>query len=383
MLCYLELSHLYEWDFSYDGVTFNPELSLGDNTDFNWFLDGNPVIGEVEPSTSVAGDYDVALRLTTELGLCTDLFFTTVIVQPIPDSDFTRSPAGSVCPDDLITFTNNSVQSPAVLAFGPVDYQLVIDDDIGSPTSFVPFPNPTLDLTLDNSTAGDVNYTLNLQATAAAPNNCFVLSTPINITVNPAFSSGFEDIAFDPFAPNCSPLTGTFDVDGATQALDVDSYTWTIFDATIPVTGFPQTKNNGAPNFHELSYQIDNNSQTGTNYRVLLEPVKAGLCIVDAEEFVRVNPVPSSDFTLAEITDECETKMLTFQANQPGLVDYDWTFTIPPDITDNDGDQIRVLWNRPDQGAGDLNIDANLNSTNAFDCQSSSVTTFNFIVESQ
>ena len=373
----------YEWDFSYDGVTFNPELTLADNSDFNWYLDGNPVVGEVEPPTSVAGTYTIALRTTTQLGMCSDLFQTDVTVKTLPDANFTSNYAVPICPDEPITFTNNSVQPPEVTIGGPVSYELVIDDNIGSPTMVIPFIGPDLTMNFDNTTGANINYFVSLQATGANPNNCVQVDGPQVLVVKAAFESGFDDPAFDPFGENCSPLTGTLIVDVATQALSVNSYTWTIFDGTDPIDGFPQTINSGAPNFHQLDYQIDNNSQSAMNYRVLLEPELAGVCVNSSEIMLRVNPVPLTSFSQTDNIDECDTKEVIFTADQAGLVTYEWSFSTPPDIIDDQGEELRALWNRPDAASGDLVVTVTLDTENGFDCPAPATTNFDLLVSAQ
>ena len=44
----------YEWDFSYDGITFNVEHDSTLNDDFSWFLDGSDIALENEAAASIA-----------------------------------------------------------------------------------------------------------------------------------------------------------------------------------------------------------------------------------------------------------------------------------------------------------------------------------------
>ncbi|WP_211323790.1 PKD domain-containing protein [Sediminitomix flava] len=86
-------ANTYEWDFNYDGTTFNTDLTTTDSI--------------VSHEFSGEGTYTVALRITTSLG-CTssDIYQETFTIHPSPEAVFT-APL-SVCIDEMVNFTNSS-----------------------------------------------------------------------------------------------------------------------------------------------------------------------------------------------------------------------------------------------------------------------------------
>lgn len=358
----------WDWDFSYDGVTFNQELRKTDNADFEWYLDGNPVAGETEPATSAAGTYTVALRLTTQVGQCTHIFSDEVDVKPLPVATFSSTYTTPVCLNEVVTFTNTSVQPPAINLAGPVEYQLVVTELDDNSDDIVNFLGTDLPYTFTNTGSTQKDYEVKLVANAF--NGCSSESTTLTVTVNPGFTSGFADYAYDPLLPNCSPRSGTFEVNEATRNLDADSYTWTIEGEEGMLVGFPVTKLNGTSDFHFLNYTLSNDLRRNVLYQVSLEAEKANVCITGSRQLVRIDPVPLSTFAITRALDSCDRKTLVFDADEKGLIGYKWSYVVTPDEVVDEGARLTFVFDRPGAAFPDISGTVTLETVNAAGCAS-------------
>lgn len=351
----------YDWDFSYDGVNFNPELRRTNNNDFQWFLDGIDVVGATEPSVSLNGTYQVALRLTTEQGMCQNFFVSDVTVNPTPDASLNSNYVMPICPGEEVLFSNGSTNS------GNTDYELRVHNISDGSVNTIPFSGPELAYTFQN----DQNHTINFEVYLRALNihNCETLNGPISVAVLPSSSSGFTDVNYNPVTSNCSPWTSTFLVDAATQALDADAYTWTIVNSNGIAPGFPVIKNRGDQDFHQLDYQVVNLELTNQVYTATLEVTKSDICVDDAVLHLQINPEPSALFDV-EVYDSCAFKIFKLEANQKGLVAYDWQFNPPPDQSIDQADVQLLRYERPGEGTADITASASLQTTNLALCES-------------
>ena len=358
----------WDWDFSYDGVSFNQELRQVDNTDFEWFLDGSPVAGETEPATSAAGTYTVALRLTTQVGQCTHIFSDAVEVKPLPVATLSSTYTSPVCLNEEVTFTNESVQPPAINLAGPLDYQLVVTDLDDNSVVVVNFLGTYLSYIFTNSGSTQKDYEVKLVANAF--NGCTTESTPLVVTVNPGFSSGFSDIYYDPLMPNCSPRSGTFEVNEATRNLNADTYTWTIEGEEGVLEGFPVTKLNGSSDFHFLNYTLSNDLRRNVLYRVRLEAEKANVCISGSQQLIRIDPVPLGTFSITQALDSCNRKTLVFDADEKGLIEYKWSHDVTPDEVVDEGARLTFVFDRPEAALPDISGMVTLETINTAGCGS-------------
>lgn len=358
----------WDWDFSYDGSVFNQELRRTDNSDFHWFLDGASVNGEIEPATSQAGAYKVALRMTTTTGQCFHIFEKEVVVKPEPVALLNSTYESPICPNEEIVFFNESTQSPQVTAYGPIEYQLIISDIAEGVADTVNFLDSQMPYRFTNASLIQKNYSVNLLASANY--GCFRLSDTVLVTVNPQVTVGFADATYDPLLPNCSPLKVNFVANDAAQNLNPDSYTWTIEGESGVLEGFPATVTNGSNPFHSFAYTLTNTLRRNVLYRVRLEAEKADVCVTGSQQLIRVDPVPAATFTLTESLDSCSSKTFVLQADEPGLVDYTWSVGLSPDQLSENGDRLELYFQRPDAGSPDLTGVVGLQTTNAAGCSS-------------
>lgn len=351
----------WEWDFNYDG-SFNVELIRNDDSDFDWFLDGTDIATGVEPLASVAGDYTVALRMTTQKGGCSDLFTTTVTVNPNPDSQIAHDAVSDLCPGDVITFTNNS-SNPTL----PSTYSLEVTHPPSGFSSITPITLTNTPLTFDNP--DDTTRTYHAQLTALSTDGCPTLSSAITFRVSPDEEANFSDPSYNFFNANCSQWNSTMIVDAATVSLNADQYTWTLSDINGPLAGYPIVVPSSDPNFNQLDYQITNTSTTIMNYQMVLEAEKAGVCITNDTVNILISPQPDAAFTMIR-EEDCDVVNFTLEATSKGLADYDWDFNPAPDAIFGSGDQIQITYNRQPTGGSNFNATITLITTNLASCES-------------
>ena len=344
-----DLVDLYEWDFSYDGVTFNPELTVSDNSNFDQLLGSS-------------GTYEVALRMTTQKGNCSDVVSFPVTVNPNPDSQLASDTSSDLCPGDIITFTNNSVNTD------PTDYVLQVNH-FPSLTSFtMNLTEIATPLSFDNP--DDTTRTYVAQVLAISVEGCETISSGITFRVSPDEEAEIFDPNYSFFDTNCSLWTSTMEVSAETILLDAEQYTWTLQNNGEIYDGYPITTLSSNPNFNTFDYVVENTSNTIMTYQMVLEAAKTGICIASDTFNLQISPQPVADFTMAR-ADECEDVVFSLEANQKGLADYDWQFDPVPDQQFGGDDLIEVSYSRNENGTGDFNVTITLITTNLGDCQSS------------
>ncbi len=348
-----------EWDMDYDGVTFNPDPSLTNETDFDHIF-------------PAAGSYDVLLQVTTSGGGCSDTVRHTVTVDAIPAALFTSSTA-SGCSVLSVTFMNNSiVGQPAVID----QYIWEVDEGSGFVVDSIQRPTDPLFgniYTREFENFGSVNRTFDVRLRVVTVNNCEFTSPAQTITVFPGPRSGFIAANYSPFNDNCSPQTVNFVVDNQTQSLSPADYRWIVTDASGILK---DTSTVTVPNF---SFQFINTTQAIRDYQVTLRTTLPTMCARDSIRTIRISPVPLSDFTIDTLVFDCEVMQMRFEAQQKGLVEYTWTVTVnglpffvPPGTTD-------ILDYDFNRTAAQQDVEVTLQTMNGFNCLST-VTTHDFTV---
>ena len=276
----------WEWDFDYDSVAFNKDASFDDQTSF-------------DRTFGSAGTYNVALRVTTDQNACSDLFVMPVTVDPLPLADISADQPNG-CSVLEVTFTNNSVGvQPDVIQ----QYVWEVDNGSGFVVDSVQNPSdPGFSSQyvryFENLTTADLTYQVRLRAVTV--NNCERLSAPVTVVVGPGPVSGFNALNYSPFDDNCSPVTVDFEVNDETLALNPSSFVWTVADTS----GVIDQQNTGTtPSF---SYDFINNGQNIRDFSVTLTSMLANGCSRDSTRVIRVNPIPSADFTIDTLKFDCE-----------------------------------------------------------------------------
>jgi gliding motility-associated-like protein len=353
----------WEWDFNYDGVTFNPQRT--DNTH----------VASFNRNLGAAGKYQVALRVTTEKGQCTSLVVKEVDVLPLPVASFTVD-THQGCTDLRVNLTNTAHGNhPEGIAI--TQYVWKIENGSGNVTEIPVNPNqanfnPLLSRTFVNNTEAAIEFKVSLLAQAS--NGCAVESDKQSITVFPAPQSGFSVFNYVPFEDNCSPVKDVqFVPDAFTRSLNVREYKWIISDNT-GIVGTIIKDDVSRDDFHELVYDFINEGNTAKNYTIRLEvALQNEACVKPSQRTVRVNPVPSSAFVAELVTLDCDFVAYDLRALSKGLPDYEWSFSHSPY---NEGslvmpaDVVRVIFERPENEESDLLVELGLQTTNSANCVS-------------
>ena len=340
----------WEWDFSYDGVTFNKDPAYDNQTTFDYDF--------VAPAT-----YDVALRVTTDQNSCSNMIVKPITLNPLPLSQITPDVTEG-CSVLSVVFSNDFVGSqPDIIDeyIWEVDngggYQV---DSIQSSTD--PGFTNTLEMFFENNSQANVVYSVRL--TSVTVNGCQSVSTPVDITVFPAPLSGFNTVNYSPFNNNCSPLGITFKVDNQTQNQTPTDYSWTVSDTSgvldVVSTGTTPTFN----------YTFQNSTQSIKDYNIQLLTTLPGSCTNDSSITVRVNPIPMADFEIDTVAVNCDDIRLSFEAIQKGLAEYQWTLKVNGTIlftSNTEGDYFEYLVNKT---TSTLNLEVELTTTNFAGCQS-------------
>jgi len=342
----------WEWDMSYDGVTFNSDPSLLDEVSFSYTF----------PTAAI---HHVALQVTTQGG-CSVILDQYATVDPVPTSSISAS-VNSGCSVLTVNFTNNSIvgQPDVILQYSwEIDagsgYQI---DSVQRPTD--PGFGPTFVKDFENTGFTNQNFLVRLRVITI--NGCEALSAPVLITVNPAPKPGFVALNYSPFNSNCSPVTVNFGVDGVTQSLNPTNYLWTVSDANGPLEPPISTGTNPA-----FNYTFVNNTQANKDFSVNLSAMLPSGCSEDSTKTIRVAPVPTSAFTIDTVLYECERMIIHMDATQKGLQEYAWSIFVnglPLYSSTTDGDNFDYEIAR----VVSLNqtVEVRLQTTNFANCMSS------------
>ncbi|WHZ08104.1 MAG: hypothetical protein OJF59_001857 [Cytophagales bacterium] len=343
---------LREWDFNYNGVTFNKDPAYDNKKSFTRLL-------------GTAGTYPVALRITASQNSCSAILVLPVVVDPLPLAGFTPDKT-SGCSVLTINFTNTSASGqPDVvdryvwemdfkqgLGFQAMATQRPSDPSFSNVFTYS-FTNTTL-----------VNTQVDVRLHVYTVHGCETISPISTLTVFPGTNSGFSPTNYSPFNNNCSPQPINFQVDAATQDLVPSDYTWTVSDAT----GIISTVSTGTtPSFN---YTFSNLTLALKNFLVKLTTTLSTGCVGDSTRTIRIAPVPSSLFTIDTLAYDCNIMEINLNAIQKGLAAYHWVIIANgitlSDVT-NSSDQFQFTFNR---GAIDQAIQFSLDTKNFANCTS-------------
>lgn len=345
----------WEWDMSYDGVTFNGEPTLLNQQSFDYTF-------------SSAGTHTVALRVTAGAGGCSAILAQDVVVDAAPLASFTPSTTAG-CSVLSVTLSNDMASSQPVA----VDrYIWEIDDGGGFVVDSVQRPtDPAFTdqyvMYLANHGTTDKTYQVRLRAISV--NNCETVSAPVSITVFPGPKSGFISVNYSPFDDNCSPQEVDFAVDAETQALNPSDYTWTVSDnnGVLDVISTGTT-----PAFR---YEFVNTTQSMKDFRVSLRATLPSACYGDSTRLIRISPLPPSSFAIDTLLFDCEAMHLRFEAEQKGLSEYAWVLSVNGTVvTAATGATDYLEYNFDRLTSGDQNVEVTLVTRNLANCQSPKTT---------
>jgi gliding motility-associated-like protein len=310
---------LREWDFNYDGVTFNKDPSFDNQTIFS-------------RSLGTGGIYQVALRVTTNQNTCSSIIVVPVKVNSLPMASFTPD-VSSGCSELTINFTNNSINGqPDVID----RFAWEVNEGAGFAVVATQHPtdpgfSPVFTYTFKNLTPSNKPFDIRLRVVTVS--SCERISSPATITVLPGTDAGFNTLNYSPFNSNCSPVSVSFSADAATQSLLPTDYTWKVTDLSGVIS---QASTGTTPTY---TYNFVNSTSLMKDFQVTLTATLASGCFGDSVRTIRISPVPVSTFDIDTLQFDCERMRLRFVATQKGL-EYHWIVsenaTIMSDVTSGD-----------------------------------------------
>ncbi len=343
---------LREWDFNYDGTTFNKDPAFDNQVSFT-------------RSLGAAATYTVALRVTTSAG-CSHLVTRPVVVNPRPLASFAPSVV-SGCSILPVVFTNTSVTGQP----SPVD-RFIWEIDFRDGNGFVsvatqrpaePGFSNIYQHNFENTTTTNRLFEVRMRTINVA--GCERVTAPAVITVFPGTRSGFISTNYSPFASNCSPQTVSFSVDTETQSLGPTNYQWVITDSNGPVDNI---STGTTPSF---SYNFINPTQAFRDFFVTLVTTLPSGCFGDSTRTIRINPNPTADFVLDTLQFDCNMLRVRAEAAQKGLANYRWVITengVPVATLSSSNPILEHLFSRP-LGVS-VNAQISLDTRNVFGCDS-------------
>ena len=299
---------LREWDFNYNGVTFNKDPAFDNQTSFS-------------RSLGVASTYQVALRVTTNQNACSSILTVPVIIDALPTANFLPG-VTSGCSILTVTFKNNSV-----LGQPDVIDRFVWEVDEKGGLGFLPVatqhptdPGFTNQFVRSFTNMNITNKLFDVRLRVVTANNCETISAPTTITVFPGTRSGFLATNYSPFNDNCSPVSVSFSVDPQTQSLAPASYRWRVSD----LTGVISDVTTGTTPAY--THNFINPSSSIKDFTIKLTTTLTTGCFGDSVRNIRVSPLPISAFKIDTLAYDCQRMRLRFTAQQKGLT-YHWAIS--------------------------------------------------------
>lgn len=355
----------WEWDFDYDNITFNPDS----------VFDGS------RPDTLKKkfnyGIHQVALRTTNDQNGCNAIYTDQLEVYQKPLANFVKDSVEG-CSPLTVTLTNTAAASQPV---GISEYAWCIDygagliDTLQSDPDNANFSASTTAV-FENWSISSKTFQIILKA--VSDDGCVNISLPDSVKVLPSVKPGFYYTNYEPLHMNCAPVEVNFEVDEFTQSLSPNSYTWTVNDEEGVIRG--ESINATTTQFLQT---FTANGNGINSYSINLQADIPDMCVADSTLFVNVNPVPQSGFTIDTLEFGCEHLVLEIDANQKGLLEYNWTINKGGMVFLNKtyGDNFIYEVTRPGPASPNLNLSFDLQTANYAFC-ASEITSKSLIVSS-
>jgi gliding motility-associated-like protein len=310
--------------------------------------------------------------VTTDQGGCSSLTEHTVTVDALPTATFSPDRL-SGCSVLQVNFTNTSVDQPVTIK----EFRWEVDAGVGFQVDSIQRPTDPgfSDIFTKNFTNfGSTNIDYKVRLRVITVNDCEHVSAPVTVSVFPGPRSGFISLNYSPFNSNCSPVDVNFSADATTQSQNPSDYLWTIRDGSTIIR---QTSTGISPTFN---HNFINTTQSIQDFSITLRASLPTGCFGDSTRTIRINPIPSSQFTIDTVEYECERMVLHMEATQKGLQQYEWTLksngvTLFNSVTEGDQFEHEIIRST----SIDQNITVELRTTNFANCQSS-ITTQSLIV---
>lgn len=346
---------IWEWDFDYDGVAFNPDETYVDDIPdtLSYFLPPGPL--------------DIALRVTNDQNGCfmTEVHTAEVYANPLAIYDANNMEG---CSPLNVEFTNTSIASEIV----NIDQYIWCVDYGNGYIDTIYTDDTQVDLTavFVNEDTQPQNFGVKLRS--ISEHGCMSISEPDTVRVFPSIQAGFNHLNYDPFDKNCAPFPVLFQVGDPTMALMPDSYTWQVRKDSVVIHSVTNTPDN--PQF-EFDFTAEG---VGINcYSVSLYAQMDEACLSDSTLKINANPLPTAAFTIDTLRIDCEEMELEVSAVQGTLMDYDWVIFEGMDVNMNDSLDESFIYRvtRPPSTSLNLDLRFQLRTTNFAMCQSELSTT--------
>ncbi len=341
----------WEWDFNYDGTTFNPDITF------------NGTVPDTLNRWYAPGKYEVALRVTNDQNGCWDMTSREVEVYELPVAIMSKDNPNGCSPLE-VNLKNNSIPLQPVAMDKYIWY---LSDTAGfADTLYTDTVTDSLHYTFHNYDR-DIR-TFYFQMRSVSANGCTTVSKTDSVKVWPSIRPGFNYIDYDPFDNNCAPFDVKFQIDDSTRLLNPDQFIWTIYKSDTVVQ---DVLHYPADSIH-MTYHFTTGGTLGEIYEVNLSATKPGICIADSTLKVRVNPVPVSDFTIDTLDINCDYMRLKVEAVKKGLAMYDWTVHEGPlvNISDTLDESFIYTVKRPGHLEPDVDMHFELRTVNFALCAS-------------
>lgn len=293
----------WEWDFNYDGSTFNPNVTFDGSAPDTLHRIYSP------------GKYEVALRITNDQNGCWDMVSKEVEVYELPVAIIDKDKPNGCSPLE-VRLENKAISSQPVV----IDhYTWYISDTSGyADTLFTNNIADSLPITFHNYDREPKSFYFQMKA--VSEHGCSTLSAMNSVEVWPSIMPGFNYIDYDPFDNNCAPFDVQFQIDDSTRSLHPDQFIWTIYQSDTLVKDLLNYPADSAT----MTYNFTADGSVGEIYEVHLTATKTGVCIADSTLKIRANPIPLGDFTIDTLNINCDIMQLKVEANHKGMAMYDW-----------------------------------------------------------
>lgn len=347
-----------EWDFDYNGTTFT-----ADETHTN-------TISDTSTQTFPAGVRQVALRISEDQFGCSAIVIKDIEVFQKPVANFSKDKLNGCSPLEVTVNNDSHALQPVTIDkyTWSVDYGSGFQDALTQEVSHPDFAD-TAALTFTNTASAPQQFAFKLKAWSAE--GCYAESAPQTVEVFPSFKPGFNHLNYDPLADNCSPVSVLFQVDEDTRDLNPTQYEWKISLGGDVI--YEETKPASDP---QLDYEFDASGINVNNFKIHLNAPIPGVCMSDSVMMIKVNPIPISVFNIDTLDFNCDKILLNVDAEQKGLVEYNWTITEGASVYEIDtlGDNFNWEIPRPATGSVDTNISFKLKTSNFTFCESTEET---------
>ncbi len=381
----------WAWDYTTNGSTDN--------------IQQNPsqVLG-------AAGSYTTSLTVTTDLG-CSDDFSATVVVDPLPDADFTWT---DVCDGNAMSFTDNSNVASGTITDYQWDFGDFIGSDINQNTSYTygssgtydvvlavttdqgcvdaqtytveVFENPLVDFTFndgcdgtpvsfaDNSTiytASSATYNWDFTSNGSvdfsgnATDHTYPTDGSYFVTMDVITSEGCTGQSVQEVVIHPSPVPG-FTGQNVCEGLTVDFVNTSGISSGSITSQFWDFGNGNTSAAVEPSETF----VTEGIYNVFLETTSDQGCVASTTVPIEIYPTPNAQFLTADVCDGSDVNFTDFSSvsntyTNNSIVSWDWDFGTNP-ASGAQGQFANNLYSDPGTYTVTLDVETNHSCTDSY-----------------